>query len=264
MPDLKTIVRAARLKLLIKILSEPNEQWKCYLECITCLDKEYAEKYYTLKAGVTLNSIPIFYKECIEAVRFLREHQPIREGKEDLLNQYLWGNPHIRIQGQPVYDKIWCKSGIKYVHDILDTMGNIKYDCIENKIVQKASIILKLNKLMGAIPRIWKDTLQLPGTVDISGTVRQSNMFMELGIAHTYKKSVERKVLYQWLLPKIVLSQCEQYWQNKFGDVAWHSVYNLHKNHLLERKMKEFRWKTLNKCLATENKIKHFAESDGI
>ncbi len=265
MIDLKTLIRASRIKLLAKIVDGSKDQWKVLPRMyMTCLDKEYGELHYVLRAGVIINTMPDFYKECVEAVRVLREREALPECKIDILNQYMWGNPRVQIEGEVLFDQAWCKSGIRYVKDILTDKGELQREQVDRKIVHKADIILKLNKFMKAIPKMWKGLLKTPGVATMTDTDIQGELDMNFGTGRIDIKALSRKCLYQLLIPKPRLSQCEQYWQNKFGEVEWSCVYSLHKNPLLDRRIKEFRWKVLNKCLTTEHKIKNFSESDGI
>ncbi len=263
MIDLKTVIRACRLKLLTKIIGDKNEQWMILPRMhLKCLDSDYGEEYYMLKACAKPKNIPEFYKECVEALSILREREVFPDSNMTILNQYLWGNPRIRINGQQLHDKIWCKGGIRYVHDIMDYAGDVRRQYIQDKVSDKGSLILKLNKIVQAIPKLWRDTLKT-GTPQIQ-TVREQDMQDEIVCVDNVH--VSRKALCKRLLPVQYLSRCELYWQQKFGEVEWQKIYihGTQSNPLLDRKLKEFKWKVINKCLTTENKLKHFVDSTGI
>ncbi len=267
MIDLRTIIRANRIKTLQSIIEGSNEQWKVLPRMyFKSMDTKYGDTYYVLKACKNCK-MPEFYKECIEALSTLTKHEDLPDSSVKILSQYLWGNPNITIKEEPLHDPIWCREGIKYVCDLFSNTGEIKRDYINKTISNKGSIILKLNKLIAAIPKIWKEVL----TMEQGGN---DQSLKEQGIHNMFCLTVEGesvdinglslKKLKQILVPKLCVSVCEQYWQDKFGDIEWNDVYDIYNNPLLERKIKEFNWKILNKCLSTENRIKYFAESDGV
>ena len=62
----------------------------------------------------------------------------------------------------------------------------------------------------------------------------------------------------------VVKSCSEHFWETSPGPVNWQETYQMQQCVLLERKIRDFRWKVINKCLTTEAKLKHFTESNGI
>ena len=47
------------------------------------------------------------------------------ENIQDILNQFIWLNSHIKINGTPAFHKLMYTSGIKYIKQLLDPDGNI-------------------------------------------------------------------------------------------------------------------------------------------
>lgn len=114
MINLKIIVRACRLVLLTKILEGGDQKWKILPRMyFKCMDEEYGDTYYVIRDTFVETNIPAFYKECVKAMQVLQEQEKIPESKTDILNQYLWGNPLIQINGKPLSDPHWCKNGIR-------------------------------------------------------------------------------------------------------------------------------------------------------
>jgi hypothetical protein len=165
-----------------------------------------------------------------------------------------------------VYDRAWCEDGIRHVKDIMTDLGEIRRQHLERKVSQKGGLILKLNKVMKAIPRLWKEILKTDGVANTHNTsVNDDILCMHVGGEIVNIQNLSRKCVCQILMPIRSMSQCELYWENKFGHIEWQYIYScVQSNPLLSRKIKEFQWKVLNRCITTENKIKHFADSNGV
>ena len=73
-----------------------------------------------------------FVKNIIQACAKYAYHNPIKS--QDIQNQLIWFNSHIQIDNKPAYFKYMYTSGIKYVHQLLDTQGNLlQYTDFKNK-----------------------------------------------------------------------------------------------------------------------------------
>ena len=73
-----------------------------------------------------------FVKDIIQAWARYACRNPIKS--QDIRNQLIWFNSHIQIDNKPAYFKYMYTSGIKYVHQLLDTWGNLlKYADLKNK-----------------------------------------------------------------------------------------------------------------------------------
>ena len=73
-----------------------------------------------------------FVKDIIQAWAKYAYHNPIKS--QDIQNQLIWFNSHIQIDNKPAYFKYMYTSGIKYVHQLLDTQGNLlQYEDFKNK-----------------------------------------------------------------------------------------------------------------------------------
>ena len=92
------------------------------------------------KCNINQNDIKIlfkttpnaFVKDIIQAWAKYSYYNPIKS--QDIRNQLIWFNSHIQIDNKPAYFKYMYTSGIKYVHQLLYTQGNIlKYAYFKNK-----------------------------------------------------------------------------------------------------------------------------------
>jgi hypothetical protein len=77
----------------------------------------------------------------------------------EIMNQFIWFNSHIRIDGKPTFNNRMYTAGIQYVKQLLDQNGNIlNYQYF----IQKYGInvnFLNYLSIINAIPPSWKVTL---------------------------------------------------------------------------------------------------------
>ena len=73
---------------------------------------------------------------------------------EQILNQVLWLNSHIKVNGKTLYENELIQEGCVYVHDIINEKGFIELKEIEIKYNTRINW-LTYRSLCNAIPRIW-------------------------------------------------------------------------------------------------------------
>jgi len=90
---------------------------------------------------------------------------------EEILNQNIWYNSHIRINKKPTYIKTWADKGILWINDLVkeNPDGTANFKTIEELegILEQPIPRLTYMGLMAAIPQEWKRTIRLnEDTVD--------------------------------------------------------------------------------------------------
>ena len=90
----------------------------------------------------------------------------IPQTKEQILEQIIWNNKFIKIEGLSLYYQEWHNAGISKIKDIFDNNKFLTPNEFCNKFHLKSSNFLKYLGLCNAIPREWirvlKDTHQAP------------------------------------------------------------------------------------------------------
>ena len=97
----------------------------------------------------------------------MNQHTP--QTKEQILEEIIWNNRFILIEGLSVYYREWHNAGITRVKDIFNKNKFLAPDVLSNKFALKSSNFLKYLALCSAIPRDWirilKDTHETPASV---------------------------------------------------------------------------------------------------
>ncbi len=255
MPNLQNIIRTRQITLVKKILCEGEQLWKILpRRYLKSLDKMYQEEYFLLKAMVPesiINNlkIPEFYKQCIKSWQELikKEEQP--STKEDILNERLWYNEKLKVKGQMLSNTTWANFGVKKVGDILDNKGNLRQQHLKS-MVQNTDIILYVNKINAAIPKIWKEKL----TDKNEKVIVTNNKKTDIS---------ESKKIYNILQGKKEKTRWEAQWEEQYGYQEWKVIHKSYRNKLAERKAIDMHWKAINYGLNTEEKLEKMKLSNG-
>jgi hypothetical protein len=206
-------------------------------------------------------TMPSFYKECIEAFHNVKQKCREPATKEDVLRQYMWGNSWIKLKGECIQDKEWCKKGIQYVGDLFTVDGQVREEHIFGTLGDRAAHFLNMHRYVGAIPRSWKEILKSGE----NGSIGDDSVWvldMENGSVDISK--CKQRDIYMILMNGVTKSSAEDFWESKFQILDWETVYKMQNCAILQKKVRDFRWKIINKGLTTEAKLKHFTDSDGV
>ncbi len=262
MPDLQNLVKSRQIMIIKRLLTEDDAKWKeIPMQYIKSLDDAYDEEFFLLNANMPEEEIencklPPFYKECIKSWQNMCINRKDPETRIDVLNERLWFNEKIRIENVCLNNKEWAKAGIHKVKDIIGEEGEILKDNVRKKLTT-GDIVLYINKILKAIPQKWKDILKREHT-----TIHQDEAPGILNLQKDIAKLTSKEV-YSRLQNKKVKTRWEAEWEEKFGDTNWKTVYDKVSNKLIERKVGDMQWKSINYGLCTEQKQKKMRLSDG-
>ena len=99
-----------------------------------------------LRADIPLD----FYKEALNA--WQKIYCRIPHTKEQVLNQIVWNNHHIKIEGYSVYIYKWHEAGVTNIEDIFQDNGFLPFNDFCNKFKIKTNF-LKYNGLCHTVPQ---------------------------------------------------------------------------------------------------------------
>ena len=167
---------------------------------------------------------------------------------------------------QVIHDREWCQNGVRRVKDILDATGQVLVQQLLEKVPQRADFYLKVNKVVNAIPNEWRRLIRRNNAQETENEDYSELTVVVIGAIKVDLTVSKRKDLYAILIPKQESSRVERYWCEKFNlDMSeCVSFYTSQTNQMLDRKVRDFKWKLINRCLTTEAKLKHIANSDGM
>ena len=100
---------------------------------------------------INMENVEPFYPEILVAWSKLQIEKKITT-KEDILNEIIWNNKHMLINGKAMFYKEWFNKGIKYIKDIIHENGHfLTTDEINNK-YRIAVNIMTYNSIKASIP----------------------------------------------------------------------------------------------------------------
>ena len=110
---------------------------------------------------IILVNIPLnFYKEALEAWQKLTVSTP--ESKEQILEEIIWNNRFITIDGSSVYYKQWHEAGVTKIGDIFQEDSFLTFNDFASTFQIKTNF-LKYYGLCHAIPKKWINHLKGKG-----------------------------------------------------------------------------------------------------
>ena len=118
-PNVEYMIKAARIKMIINVMSS-TQQWNILAtKYLQCLDKVYDIENFALLVTDSSNDlerckIPIYYKKCLFAFQELNRLALVKSD-----NCILWCNNEIRHKNKVFEFKHWSRNGIKFLSDII-------------------------------------------------------------------------------------------------------------------------------------------------
>ena len=112
------------------------------------------------------------------------------ENKEAVLQETIWNNRFIKVNGKSIFYSKWHQNGIKQIKDLFDVPENcfsLPFEVLANKFHIKGHHFLHHHSLVSAIPSEWKKLLS---KIDSSSTTC------------ILSKPLTSKILYQELLTR--------------------------------------------------------------
>ena len=117
---------------------------------------------YDVKLLKLRDLLPTFYKNIIAYWQELNTHVP--NNKEEVLNQTIWNNRFIKINKTSVFYQNWNRNGVQNLSCLMNVSENsfLSFDSFQRKFNLKCTF-LQYFGLLAAIPRRWKDLLNVQG-----------------------------------------------------------------------------------------------------
>jgi len=261
MIDIESQSKALKIKWLEKLLHNnhklDNEFWIHWvIYNIPNISPEYLLKCNLDKKDVN-NIIKFkkgsFWSEIFSEWCYLN-YDPHPTLKDELLNQNLWFNSHIKVGKKMVFNKKLYEADVRYIKDILH---NGKFLTIEN-IRQKYHVdisFLEYGGLINAIPRDWKKYLK-NNCIELEGDQTE--------IKHLYyidRISLSCKGIYNEYIKRICILP-EEYahsWANELGifidDLDWIECYPEVMKWTISTKLRSFYYQYRMKDIMSNSKL---------
>ena len=265
-PNVEYMIKAARIKMLINIMSR-NEEWNILArKYLCCLDHMYDIKNFALLVTNSINDInkcqiPMFYKKIIVAFQELNSKALVKSK-----NEIIWCNNDICDKGSVFELKHWSRNGVKYVSDVVNDIKRLDIQLVTNKLHQKlgcARYIFEYAKLSKCFPD------QIVKSCDPCDTPNFENLKYRIpgkkepvGVFH-----LETKDIYSVLVEGgIHQRKSETYWQSKFTNVQidFSMIYKcLFVSKIIQRDALDFNFRIFNGQVLMEKYLVKMKLSDG-
>jgi hypothetical protein len=157
MIDLETYIKAIKIRWIERLISIGGT-WKKYIT-----DKIGPKIEYVARCNIKYEDLPFKLPEhnmWNEVWRtWCKENFHNPELLDQILNQSIWWNSHIRINGKPLYKKKWDEAGIKWLHNLITENETGKRWKTIKEIRAEFQITIETmdyNSIKSAVPREWK------------------------------------------------------------------------------------------------------------
>jgi hypothetical protein len=162
MIDLECYIKAIKIRWMERLTSIEGV-WK---KVIT--DKIGPDINYVTRCNIKYEDLPFklaensMWKEIWKT--WCKENFREPTTIDEILNQSIWWNSNIKINGKPLYQKKWDEAGIKWIQDIITEKdnGTRRWKTIE-EIREEYNLTIKTmdyNSIKSAIPRDWKQGIK--------------------------------------------------------------------------------------------------------
>ena len=178
------------------------------------------------------------------------------ETLQDILNQFIWFNSHIKIGGKPTYNKTLYTAGIKYVHQILDDRGQIlNYHNFNQKFNINVNF-LNYFSIINAIPTTWKNIIKMEygnklNAPDYNYTINKI-INAKTKICKMVYKDMENQITQP---PQKVFTKWEQYFEQNLTMADWLNSFQIINSCTNLIDLRYFHFKMLHLILANNEAL---------
>ena len=251
-PHLESIIKTQRILCCKRLASKQPSSWKTILlhylkpvggKFILCCD--FDVKVLPVK-------LPAFYEECLN---YFAECSAARQDSGDLSKIILWNNKTICINGKSVYNRSLADKGIRRLEDLISENNELitKHKLRELDISPLDAF--RLFCVIDALPTEYRRFLK---TYNYTGTEPfnlPNQVQLQLNGQNVLISKAVSKTIYKELRNRIITPPTAQLKYNILfendGELDWKKIYCLPHRVALDTKSREFQYKLLNRCLAT-------------
>ena len=154
MPHLQTLIDTQRIMCLKKYCEDYYSPWKLILLSFL---KDHGGKFLLHCNFSTSNlpcCLPIFYRDCLAVWSSLSTTTVLT--REQVLNQILWNNQFLRVDGKPIFCRKLFTKGLISLANILTNQGRLKSWNFFKANELNANEYFLLVSLYNSLPLTWK------------------------------------------------------------------------------------------------------------
>ena len=160
MTDFTLFDKALKFCWVKRLCSSDDSPWKIIPNALLSNPLLFRCNYDTKYVNIN-EQLPKFYKDIISFWQDLIVTAPHQ--KKETLNQIIWNNRFIRVDGSSVFYNDWYHAGIQQLSCLLDKNGSqfLTINSFKRKFNLKWNF-LQYYSLLSAIPQQWKNNLKIP------------------------------------------------------------------------------------------------------
>ncbi len=247
MIDLLERLRVQKIKWIKWYYEKDDVYWKATME--KCIPVENVDIF--LKSNFMLpqkSHISEFYYEILKTWREIKYSKI--DSKEDVLNQYLFYNRHIKIENKTLYVKTFVDHNIIQIKDIMYYDGRVK---LFSEINVNPSYLMMYLGLINAIPWDWKTKLRDEGNT-ILNLDRECYIHIQgntIGIRQVKYKEIYNELVVKKLCKSKACLKYSEYFE--ISEEEWKDFFMLPHKAGVTNKEKEAQFKIIHGYVATNH-----------
>jgi len=270
MPHVESAIKTQRIICLKKYTENYYSPWKLILSRIL---KDHGDKlllHCNYNVADLPKHLPRFYRECFETWATVNTKQ--MTSRDVIMDQILWNNQHLRIDGIPQFCKKSYMAGIVKIKDILLPNGKLKpWNFFREKGLNLNNYFLILG-LSKALPDSWRvlinsENSQPPDALEQNTTTNSDLTQFVLNCNNEEIKLNEltSKRLYWILIGDIHVHPTARLKYNSLFDdqnLDWKQIYLTPHKVTLDIKTRMFQFKILNRIIYTNQLLNKMRLTD--
>ena len=205
MIDIKSYFHSLKASWVKRLLTGPLSSWKL-------IPLKYFNKFGynwlifntnngNIRCNEELKNIPQFYRD-IFVLWNLTGGGKTKKPKSfiDIRKQIIWNNEYLKFEGKTLVFENWIISGILYINDIIDEMGNISQRIILDKLKNKSNWLSEISRIKKIVPQEWLAILKKENSRKsvVNVKKRKNNIVWNNQIIDV--NSLSNKILYKALV----------------------------------------------------------------
>ena len=251
----------------IKRLSDNSfHQWKVIPKYIF---KETFGNHFKLHSNLELKvslmkKIPSFYKSIL--INWMKYFSSDPIVPSCILNQFIWYNKYIKVDGSPIFFKNISLKGINYLSHLINETGTFKtWSEIKREYNLDDGMFFQFMQITHSIPGDWKNQIRKIRINDITSVIENHHIIFFSRILPDSK--LDAKVLYSVLInckKKKLKNSSQIYYECFFQNIQldWKPIYMLPRKTTKNTFLRNFQYKILLNILYLNKRLFLFGKTN--
>lgn len=253
-PDFGSKVKALKITWVKRLTLHAFANWKLFPKFI--YDTDDLEFFFCCKQQYDQNvKIPKFYKTIHNEWFKLHSVEPT-SGKL-IKNEVLWNNKFITVNKKPMLPGEWYRSGIVYVHDLLDQNGCfLNYTQIKEKYGVKCSF-LDILQVRYSLPSKWRQILKDQEFKENPNKIIKGCFLVVSNLITSIEKLYCKDFYWMLVSEKKAIPTCINKWieyypnLTKLDGSAWSDIFKMSFTSTRETKLQSFQYQLIHRITPT-------------